>query len=716
MRTKKNIRAILLAGTFLTIGQAFGQASVPGNSGGPGDYVGWDAGTPLPLDIKHEGNFPIDFSTTNLYPARINHKVQYPIGSAPSAPRDGFMLLSGRPDFWKTDRGPFTRLHLVDDVGANNPTTYAQPIGYRRWMRNGITFTGNSDQAYIGQKYAGDDNTDFVIQWSDNPNGSPWGVDRMKFIFSSEFTGAHSGMGSEYGLEAMRFWPRSSKDVNVGVGDFFAAGNIDPTERLHILDGRVRIQQLPDDQEADQLTKFMVVDDAAGGEHGVVKWRYLPTVPPPNACASGWSLQGNNAVTAFNGNPCPPQDADAVGIGTNFAGGAPTAKLNVFATTFNTGMLMDVTQTGNAFGAIIHATGGGINGSVRGVQAITYGTSHVARAGDFISYDVSPYATGVFGQAFSGTFFTAGVNGICYSDSTMNFGVVGESRSNGRSNVGVYASQGTGIFAGPGTGNYGLYATTHTHTSTDWAGWFQGDVMINGNGFLTGMLPITSDASLKTNVQDITDASELLGQLLPKTYDFLVDEHPEIALPLGPQIGFIAQDVELVLPQLVKQVTIPSTYDSTGAQVTASEDIKTLNYIGIIPLLVAGYQQQQATIALLQDQINNCCAAQGGMAPQGGTEHGMESQENDLQEQRLLIIPNPVADLTTLEYYVPKAGKVSLQVSTSDGKPLATLREELAEAGAYNYSWNTTKLSAGTYFCTFMLDGAVVVKRAVKVK
>ncbi|MBK6893561.1 MAG: T9SS type A sorting domain-containing protein [Flavobacteriales bacterium] len=91
-------------------------------------------------------------------------------------------------------------------------------------------------------------------------------------------------------------------------------------------------------------------------------------------------------------------------------------------------------------------------------------------------------------------------------------------------------------------------------------------------------------------------------------------------------------------------------------------------------------------------------------------------QENDLQEQRLLIIPNPVADLTTLEYYVPKAGKVSLQVSTSDGKPLATLREELAEAGAYNYSWNTTKLAAGTYFCTFMLDGAVVVKRAVKVK
>ena len=145
-------------------------------------------------------------------------------------------------------------------------------------------------------------------------------------------------------------------------------------------------------------------------------------------------------------------------------------------------------------------------------------------------------------------------------------------------------------------------------------------------------------------------------------------------------------------------------------------DFKAMNYQGFIPLLIAGFKAQQQQIADMQDQINSCCAAQGGMAPQDGAEQRMAPQENNLQEQRLLIIPNPVADLTTLEYYVPKAGQVSLQVSSSDGKPLATLREELAETGTYSYSWNTTKLAAGTYFCTFMLDGAVVVKRAVKVK
>lgn len=129
------------------------------------DYLGCDFSSIFPLSLKTRANQPIDFSTADLFRARINERVSYAIGTAPIASRHGFMLLNGRSNYLQNVKGPFTRLHLVDDVGADNPTTYAQPIGYRQWMRNGITFTGNSDQAYLGQKYAGDDN----IQWSDNP-------------------------------------------------------------------------------------------------------------------------------------------------------------------------------------------------------------------------------------------------------------------------------------------------------------------------------------------------------------------------------------------------------------------------------------------------------------------------------------------------------------------------------------------------------------------
>ena len=102
------------------------------------------------------------------------------------------------------------------------------------------------------------------------------------------------------------------------------------------------------------------------------------------------------------------------------------------------------------------------------------------------------------------------------------------------------------------------------------------------------------------------------------------------------------------------------------------------------------------------------------MAP-GGNHTPATNSNVDLRDERLMIIPNPFSDHTTLRYYVPQQGKVSLQVSASDGRLLSTLREEQADAGEFSYEWNTTSLAAGTYFCALLVDGNVVVKKAVKV-
>ena len=168
MRTNRLMAAFIAACMGILCHAQEWHAFPPGNTIGGTEYLGCNALSTQPLRLTTVANQPIDFSTADLFRARINPKISYAIGPAPTAPRNGFMLLSGRDNFTQNVKGPFTRLHLVDDVGANNPTTYAHPIGYRPWMRIGITFTGNSDQAYLGQKYAGDDNTDFVIQWSDN--------------------------------------------------------------------------------------------------------------------------------------------------------------------------------------------------------------------------------------------------------------------------------------------------------------------------------------------------------------------------------------------------------------------------------------------------------------------------------------------------------------------------------------------------------------------
>jgi hypothetical protein len=54
----------------------------------------------------------------------------------------------------------------------------------------------------------------------------------------------------------------------------------------------------------------------------------------------------------------------------------------------------------------------------------------------------------------------------------------------------------------------------------------------------------SSDAKFKTNVVPITGALDLLAQLKPSSYNWVADDQPDF--------GFIAQDVEAVLPQLVR--------------------------------------------------------------------------------------------------------------------------------------------------------------------
>jgi hypothetical protein len=676
------------------------------------------------------------FRTNDEWRMRINPKDPYSaLGSFSNIPAEGFVGISPTKEFWGNGPGPFSRLHLAEPGSIN-----AQAIGYRPWQRNGISFTGNGDQGYIGQKYDNEeqetDKTDMVVQWSDNPGN--WKGDRMRFIFTSRYDpGSPTGMNSLEGLEGMRLYPDEHDFINVGIGDFFAGGD-DPTERLDVRTGRVRIRQLPTDAIAPTLTKFLVVDDTPGPDFGVVKWR---NVPPGTGGGCEWTLLGapgssSNIATAYNGNPGCPQGNRFVGIGTNnltykfhvqhkesdvaASGGIYSNFLADDVGSWTVGIFSNV-EPEVPSGSLNN--GDALRGFIRNV-----GTNDPASASSGTGMRATAFMTNpLYAQNQYGAYGSSeSTNGSIKN----SYGLYGSSSASGNANVGKsYGVFGSATSTDPAAVCYGVYgqsggpdiytppggATSHTK----WAGYFPGYT------YTPAGLWSSSDEQLKQNIEDLPPglALEKLQQLSPKTYDYNHQQFAFMNLPIEHQYGLIAQEVENVLPELVTNIHQPATLDTSGIEVSPAIDFKAMNYQGLIPLLIAGFQaqqvqidQQQATIAQLQDQINNCCAAQGGLAPQGGLERRMASEENDLQEQRLLIIPNPVADLTTLEYYVPRAGQVSLSVSTSDGKPLGTLREEQAEPGAYSYPWNTTKLASGTYFCTYLLDGAVVVKRAVKVK
>jgi flavodoxin len=64
--------------------------------------------------------------------------------------------------------------------------------------------------------------------------------------------------------------------------------------------------------------------------------------------------------------------------------------------------------------------------------------------------------------------------------------------------------------------------------------------------------------------------------------------------------------------------------------------------------------------------------------------------------------PNPFNPVTTITYWLPKAGKVSLTVCTLDGRTLATLVSGFQAAGNHQVIWDGRKLAPGYYL--YQLD------------
>ncbi|MBK6831298.1 MAG: hypothetical protein IPG92_11430 [Flavobacteriales bacterium] len=172
------------------------------------------------------------------------------------------MLLSPDVDQVYTNGapGPYSLLHLAD--ADDN----ASESAYREWMKKvGITLTGNLDQAISATSTTGD-YTDMVVNWSDNTGKEI--KDRMRFIFTTEKNSDPTGATSAEGLEGMRLYPLNDDEINVGIGDFFAASD-EPSERLDVVTGNVRIRELPDaGGEMPTEEKFVVTD-----ADGVLGWR-----------------------------------------------------------------------------------------------------------------------------------------------------------------------------------------------------------------------------------------------------------------------------------------------------------------------------------------------------------------------------------------------------------------------------------------------------------
>ena len=103
----------------------------------------------------------------------------------------------------------------------------------------------------------------------------------------------------------------------------------------------------------------------------------------------------------------------------------------------------------------------------------------------------------------------------------------------------------------------------------------------------------TSDARLKTNVAPLESATDKIMGLNPCTYQWKSDvESTDHTKTTKTHIGFIAQEVEKIMPELVHSIDHP-----------AGPDYKGVNTTDMIPYLVRMIQEQNAELDELTERL-----------------------------------------------------------------------------------------------------------------
>jgi len=295
----------------------------------------------------------------------------------------------------------------------------------------------------------------------------------------------------------------------------------------------------------------------------------------------------------------------------------------------------------------------------------------------------------------------ATANSVAYAIQGLAYGVSNNGQSIGVSGWAAYGAQNFGgHFAAPGTGNsYGVYGgISGTSYSGDWAGWFNGDVNINGAAYCTSSA-WSSDRKLKSDIKPVLNAMDKIALLKPSTYLFKTEEFAGMRLPKEQQIGLIAQELEEVFPDLVSNVKGSSIKNDKGEVVASTVDHKAVNYIGLIPVLIAGLQEQQKQINAQQELINSLQKNSGTTGINDlNVEAGFQMSQNE---------PNPFTHETVVKYNMPKTvSNAFMAVYDLTGKQITTF--PINEKGSSSVTITSEKLTAGIYIYSIVADGKVI--------
>lgn len=333
----------------------------------------------------------------------------------------------------------------------------------------------------------------------------------------------------------------------------------------------------------------------------------------------------------------------------------------------------------------------------------------------------------LFGSGLSFGLRGEGAGNTTQGVNEANIGVYGiASNPTGGWNVGGYFVANTSNYV-----NYAVYARTAGTGANDFAARFDGKVNVNGGYFLNGAA-FTSDQQFKTNVDTITNPLSILNQLKPRTYNFDTTNAYGLNFSSKKQYGFVAQDVEQILPELVNNQHKPADLDSAGVVIHQAINYKSLNYNAFFAILTAAMQKQQSVIdslkhavdslttkvnvkdsiqdarlAALEAAITACCSS----ASTRQSNSTINQLDIELSDKDAIVlnqnVPNPFAEQTTITYNVPASvGKAQIIFFNNLGQVIQTVDIKTRGKGKVNVF--ASDLSSGLYNYTLVADGKVI--------
>lgn len=262
-------------------------------------------------------------------------------------------------------------------------------------------------------------------------------------------------------------------------------------------------------------------------------------------------------------------------------------------------------------GGTISATGTNFIGTTDN-QNICFRTNNVERGrfsalGEFFVGTFNTVIVGDLMNAVGNPTFPWAVNGYVPSGSNGG-GVYGQVQAG---NTTIFASvQGEYYGTNPGgAGVRGIAGTTNAigvqgtePTLAGWAGLFNGDI----GAILPGNFYTVSDRRLKTNIRPLESSLNKILSIKGYSYDANKEDFPRHIQASRRTIGFLAQELETIIPEAVTEKQIPSLNVNRTAEDKEVEllTVKAVSYDSLIPVLVEAIKEQQQLIEQLRQEVN----------------------------------------------------------------------------------------------------------------